>query len=234
MLRKLIIQGRRRQGKFSQFFSCGFLGKCIFASMHIGVGSGHICRKHRKLPLFLISGHGTQNALGMRRLPSFCLNRACFPHLKRNFVLFQILYMYISVYIIIFGICGIQSRYVYFVTGCFHIHAVEFARVVVDLEVSRTQNTWKPKKHQKAVFVFPSVQISGTCLPPFCARSHWIPRTQRRGQRRQRPGFPWFSTFFPWNCWNMFEACICQGEKKSVWTVDMRMWSQPRDFDSCT
>ena len=40
--------------------------------------------------------------------------------------------------ITIFGICGIQSRYVYFVTGCFHIHAVEFARVVVDLEVSRT------------------------------------------------------------------------------------------------
>ena len=28
------------------------------------------------------------NAVGMRCLPAFCLNRACFPHLKRNFVLF--------------------------------------------------------------------------------------------------------------------------------------------------
>ena len=46
--------------------------------------------------------------------------------------------MYISVYIIIFGICGIQSRYVYFVTGGFPFHAVEFAKVVVDLEVSKT------------------------------------------------------------------------------------------------
>ena len=50
--------GEGRESSLS-FFSCGFLGKCIFASMHIGVGSGHICRKHRKLPLFLISGHGT-------------------------------------------------------------------------------------------------------------------------------------------------------------------------------
>ena len=28
-------------------------------AMHIGVGSGHICSKHKKLSLFLVSGHGT-------------------------------------------------------------------------------------------------------------------------------------------------------------------------------
>ena len=113
MLRKLRIQGRRRQGKFSQFFFLWFSWKMHFSkyvlvkkkpeqAMHIGVGSGHICSKHKKLSLFLISGHGTQNAVGMRCLAAFCLNRACFPHLKRNFVLFlDIIYIYINIYIYI-------------------------------------------------------------------------------------------------------------------------------------
>ena len=62
--------GAEKAGKVLLVFFLWFSWKMHFSkyvlvkkkpeqAMHIGVGSGHICSKHKKLSLFLISGHGT-------------------------------------------------------------------------------------------------------------------------------------------------------------------------------
>ena len=111
---------------------------------------------------------------------------------------------------------------------------MEFAKVVVDLEVSKTIEHMEAQKASKGGFCISFCPDIGDMSTTLLCQEPLDSADTEKGPEKAEARVSMVFHLFPWNCLTIFEACICQGERKSVWTVDMRMWSQPRDFDSCT